>query len=224
MTYSNYIHDFLEYGKLLHQKNYIASCDGNISALMTEKPQGPQVLITRSGVMKSRLKPEDITSVNLQGELTSKTSFGQPSSELKMHLEIYQNQPLAKAVIHAHPPAAIALSVACPELTAMPLDYISELRLALGGVPIVPYQRPGTAQMGEALRPYLSKAKVMILARHGVVSWGENLEEAYRGIERLEHACDIYLRARALGPVNQLPEDEIEVLKQMRKDIGFKTL
>lgn len=206
----------------MHQKNFLASCDGNLSVRESDTSK---VFITRSGIMKGLLKPEDIITVSLNGELIdSKAPNAKPSSELAMHLAIYKNQPLAKAVVHAHPPSAIAFSVVFPEEKWFPLDYISELRLALGEVPIVCYQRPGTKDMGMALVPFLCKAKVMILARHGVVAWGEDLQEAYRGIERLEHACDIYLKARALGHVKSLPDEEVEALKKMREEIGFKTL
>lgn len=214
----------MRYGKLLHEKNYIASADGNISVKNILLSNSNSYLVTRSGVMKGFLQGDDILEVDESGAVISPNTVGRPSSEISMHLQIYKNQPLAKAVIHAHPPSCIAFTVAFPDQTSFPMDYISELRLALGEVPVVPYQRPGTDDMGKALIPFLNHCKVLMLARHGLVSWGESLEEAYRGIERMEHACDIYMRARAFGEVSNLPENEIEALKNMRQQIGFKTL
>jgi L-fuculose-phosphate aldolase len=78
--------------------------------------------------------------------------------------------------------------------------------------------------MGTALIPFLNEAKVMVLQFHGVLSWGESIEEAYLGVERLEHAAEIFMKAKMMGQVNDLPDEEIKILLDMRKKIGFKTL
>ena len=165
----------------------------------------------------------DLLKVNVAA-IDSSGSPKKPSSETIMHTTIYKNQPLAKAVFHAHPPTAVAYSVAHPKDQFFPLNFISELILALGQVPIVAYQRPGTSKMGEALVPFLADSKVLILQFHGAVSWGESIDEAYMGIERLEHAAEIYLKAQMMGRVGELPESEIQALVELRKKIGFKTL
>src|SRR5581483_2454180 len=122
-----------------------------------------------------------------------------------MHLEVYRSCPKAKAVVHAHPPTAIAWTIAHPEMKMLPSDCMSELILAVGDLPVVPYARPGTLNMGEVLRPYLPGSRVMILARHGALSWGEDLDEAYNGMERLEHTALILKSAWELGGLTALP-------------------
>lgn len=229
------ISKLIKYGQRLDQKNLLSSFDGNISLRLTNE----HILITKSGCMKGLLSLEDFVVVDLNGQkvngfLEDQLNLDQrqkealkvsiPSSETIMHVEIYKNQKNARSVFHAHPPTAIAFSVAHPKLKYFPLNYISELILALGEVPMVDYQRPGTPQMGEALRPFLNKAKVMILKYHGVVSWGEDIQEAYRGIERIEHAAEIYLKAVSFGGVNQIEQSEMDYLKELRKKIGFKNL
>lgn len=188
--------------------------------------------------MKGRLEPSDFVLINTEGQKLDRPDLlkvpastndlsslpAQPSSETIMHVMIYKNQPLAKSVFHAHPPTAVAYSVAHPLDQFFPLNFTSELILTLGQVPIVAYQRPGTSQMGEALIPFLADSKVLILQFHGAVSWGEGINEAYMGIERLEHAAEIYLKAQIMGGVGELPESEIQALVELRQKIGFKTL
>jgi L-fuculose-phosphate aldolase len=133
-------------------------------------------------------------------------------------------RPDARAVIHAHPPTAVAYSIAHPDAEEIPGKSFSELILAVGKLPIVPFQMPGSMEMGTALHPFIKHHKVMVLARHGALSFGEDLIEAYNGMERLEHSCDILLKAASFGAVTELDEQTIDELHAMRKKIGDKTL
>ena len=202
--------------KRLNQKNYLAAADGNVSFRISDR----EILITPSGVNKTDLDPSQMARITIDDEILS----GTPSSERKMHLEVYRRCPKAKAVVHAHPPTAIAWSIARPDLRELPSDCMSEVILAVGRIPIVPYARPGTSQMGEVLAPYLPGSRVMILARHGAISWGENLDEAYNGMERLEHSALILKTAHDLGGLTSLAPEEISVLREMRKKLGERTL
>ncbi len=197
---------------LLHEKNFIASADGNISIRL----QDGNILMTPSGAHKGFLQESDFAIVTLDNKIVN----GNPSSERLMHLEIYNHCPKAMAVVHAHPPMAIAWSVAKPQLPELPLEALSELILAVGKVPIVPYALPGTSAMASHLTPYLPQSRALILARHGAVAWGEDLLEAYSGIERIEHAARILKYATELGGITELPSTEIEQLWELRKKIG----
>jgi len=141
-----------------------------------------------------------------------------------MHLAVYKACPEARAVVHAHPPTAIAFSLAHPEWASLPSDALPEVILAAGTIPFVPYARPGTAAMGEVLAPFLPDHRLLVLARHGALAWGETLEEAYNGMERLEHACQILKAAIDLGGAQPLPEPEVEALRQARRKSGRKLL
>ena len=215
----NIIKELIKFGKLLHEKGFVASFDGNVSYRLSDE----EVLITASGTMKGFLQPHDFVVVNLSGKILSE-SKRKPSSETLMHLEIYKNQKDAKSVFHAHPPASIAFNISHPQCKEFPLDFISELVLALGQVPVVSYQKPGSLDMGLSLIPFIHKAKVLLLAKHGVVSWGETISEAYRGIERIEHAANIYMKAAQLGEVSRMNSEDFNSLIQMREKIGLKTL
>ena len=208
--------EIVEVGRRLYGRNMLAAADGNISVRMASNI----ILMTPSGKSKAFIKPEDLAQVSLDGRVLS----GTPSTERHMHLAVYQNVANARAVVHAHPPIAIAWTVAHPKATCMPVEYLSELILAVGRVPIVPYTRPGTVEMGTQLLPFLKDCRVMLLARHGAVAWGESLEEALWGIERVEHAAQILRDAQAMGPLQPLPPSEVEALWEMRKQMQGRTL
>lgn len=201
---------------MLHHKNMLAACDGNISYRYNDNT----ILITPSGKPKFLLVEDEIAVVDINGKVIK----GKPSSEMLMHLEVYKMRADARAVIHAHPPTAVAYSIAHPAAEEIPGKSFSELILAIGKLPIVPFQMPGSLEMGTALHPFIKNYKVMVLARHGALSFGEDLIEAYSGMERLEHSCEILLKAESFGAVTELDEQTIDELHAMRKKIGDKTL
>lgn len=203
-------------GRRLHQKNFLAACDGNISFRLSDD----RILMTPTGVSKGFLSPEDLCAVDLEGQVKE----GSPSGEMPMHLEVYRLSPLARAVVHAHPPYAIAWSVARPNLKELPAECLSEVILATGAIPFVPYARPGTSQMAEQLRPFLPHHRALILSRHGALAWGESLTEAVNGMERVDHSAQILWLAEQMGGLSPLPEEEIKYLKSIRKKIGERLL
>ena len=194
----------------------LAAADGNISYRISDS----EILITPSGVSKAFMNPEDMAVINLEGEVLK----GKPSSERLMHLAVYRASKEAKSVVHAHPPHAISWSVANPEMKELPAECLSEVILACGRIPVVPFATPSTNEMGDHLLEFLPQHRVMILARHGGLSWGESLDEAWKGMERLEHSAQILWLSETLGGLTSLPEDAVETLRKMRKDIGPKTL
>ncbi len=208
--------EIVEICRRLHARNLLASADGNVSVRLSDN----EILFTPTGVNKGYLKEEEMAVVTLDNRIVK----GNPSGERLMHLEVYRRAPEAKAIVHAHPPTAIAWTVARPELKELPADGLSELILAVGRVPIAPYARPGTLDMGSVLAPFLPECRVILLARHGALSWGEDLNEAYNGMERLEHIAQILKSAVDLGGLSSLPPEEVAVLKDMRKKMGNKTL
>ena len=210
MTNMNYLTlSLLKITSELHQNHFLAGADGNVSYKMSEN----KILITPSGISKRSLKKSELAVITQNGDILE----GNPSSERLMHLTIYKKCPKAKAIIHAHPPTSIALSLAYPKMKEFPIEYLPETLLATDGIPIIPYARPSTQKMGNVLLPYLPQYRSFILARHGALTWGETLEEAYRGMERIEHSSNILYKALSLKKPLPLPQNEIKVLKKMRK-------
>lgn len=202
----------LDICKRLHNKGLLSAADGNISYKISDH----EILITPSGISKAFMTEDDIALITIDNQIIK----GHPSSERLMHLEVYKNCPEAKAVIHAHPTTAIALSIAQPTWKKLPSECLSEVILACGDIPFVDYARPGTLDMGTVLLPYLPNHKAMILKRHGALTWGGDLEECYRGMERIENSAQIVGQALIYGGLHPLPQDEIDYLYQLRKKIG----
>ncbi len=202
----------VEICRRLHARNMLAAADGNISLKISDD----EIWITPSGIAKAFMSPEEMSIINLEGEILK----GKPSTERLMHLEIYRSCPKAKAVVHAHPVTAIAWSIANPQLLKIPSECLSEVILACGDIPFVDYARPGTSDMGTVLKSFLPSHRALILRRHGAVTWGEGLEEAYRGMERIEHSAQVLATAQQLGGLHPLPQDEVKYLYELRKKIG----
>ena len=213
--YPSECEQILEVCQRLYNRNMLAAADGNVSVRV---PEG--ILITPSGLPKAFIGPEQIAAVSLDDQVL----FGHPSSERLMHLAVYNKSYDAQAVVHAHPPHAIAWSVAHPDLKELPNGSLSEVILATGSIPFVPYARPGTGHMATALELFLPHYKVMILSRHGGLSWGQDLLEAFMGMERLEHSAEILYKAATLKELTFLPEEEIQALQEVRKTMGNKIL
>ncbi len=198
--------------KRLHARNMLSAADGNISYRVNNN----FILITPTGIAKAFMTAKDIAVINIEGEIL----HGKPSTERLMHLEIFKTCEKAKAVVHAHPTTAIAWSIARPDINKLPSDCLSEVILATGDIPFADYARPGTLAMGDVLKPFLPKHRALILRRHGAVTWGEDLDEAYRGMERIENSAQILAEAIKLGGLNPLPAEEIQYLYKLREKIG----
>lgn len=216
MEQSQIASQIVEICRALNAKNFLAAADGNVSVRLNER----EIMITPAGQNKSKCSPESMAIISIHNEILR----GTPSSERLMHLEVYRKCPEAKAVVHAHPPTAIAWTIARPDLSELPAECMSELILALGKIPVVPYARPGTKEMGTNLIPFLPSSRAMILARHGALSWGEDLDEAYNGMERIEHSAIILKSAQELGGLTALPAHEVAALRELRKQLGKRTL
>lgn len=210
------LHDLLDACRRLHAGGLLAASDGNLSVRL---PDG-RIAMTPSGVPKATVRLEDLAYLTPDGTLLS----GRPSSERAMHLAIYRAVPEAKAIVHAHPPTAIAWSLARPELKELPSDGLPEVILAAGRIPIVPLAIPGTEAMGSNLLPFLPEHRLMILARHGGLCWGEHMDEAAGGIERLEQVATILWKAETLGGAKPLAASELAELRALRAKLGPKII
>ena len=206
----------LEGGRRLHAQGLLAAADGNLSVRL---PDG-RIAMTPSGVPKAQLRRQDFAFLEPDGRILR----GRPSSERAMHLAIYRAVPEARAVVHAHPVHAIAWSLARPEATELPSEALPEVILATGRIPIVPMALPGTEAMGTNLLPFLPAHRVMVLARHGGLCWGESPEEALGGLERLEQVARILHLAESLGGAQPLEAADREALQALRARLGPRVI
>jgi L-fuculose-phosphate aldolase len=191
----------------LWEAGLIAGADGNVSVRLVRD----RVLVTPSGVLKSQLRPADLVEVDLAGR--GRKGFREPTSELDLHLRVYRVREDCGAVVHAHPPTATGFAVVGQGL---PGDVLPEIAVLMGEVPCVPYATTGTPALSDAVEPYLGRHVALLLANHGALTWGRDLAQARIRMESLEHGARILLTARALGGVNHLTREQIDVLERMR--------
>src|SRR5687767_5306034 len=198
-------------GKLLYERSYVVSSDGNVSIRLDDDT----VLATPTMTCKGRMAPEDLALTDMDGKpLGDKRA----SSELAMHLLIYRERPEIKAVCHAHPPHGTAFAVAG---LAIDKPILSEVILTLGCVPLAAYGTPSTDELTEAMLPLVKHHNALLMANHGAVAYGENLWQAFDRLETLEHTAKIAILARALGGASNLPPDAIEKLIHVREKAGY---
>jgi L-fuculose-phosphate aldolase len=165
-------------------------------------------------VAKGRLGQDDFVEVDLEGELIS--GAGKPSSETAMHLTAYENRPDVQACLHSHPPYATSFAVAGIELAR---NILPEVAVFVGDVPLIEYAPPGTGAISKAIEPFLGNNNAFLLRNHGLLTIGGSVDEAFFRHETVEHFAKILWRARQLGAVNTIPDDELRRLDKIRQSL-----
>jgi L-fuculose-phosphate aldolase len=196
----------------LYERGLIAAGDGNVSV----KLDSERVLVTPSGFHKGLLEPDDLIITDLGGRRLK--GLHKPSSEFLMHAQCYAERPDIHAVVHAHPPMTVALALAGVTLSQC---VLSETCLLLGPILTAPYSTPTTDEVPRVLQPYLRQANAVVLDRHGALTLGRTLDEAWQRMEAIEHAAKITQAARALGPVSPLPPPEVDKLQALARTLGI---
>jgi L-fuculose-phosphate aldolase len=204
----------IEIGKRLWTRGYVAANDGNITTRIGEN----EILTTPTGVSKGFMTPDMIIRLDMDGKVLSSGGRFRPSSEVKMHLEVYRQRTDVKAVIHAHPPYCTSFAVA-----GIPLNkcVLPEAILTLGAVPIATYGTPSTREIPDSIKPLIEKSDAVLLANHGALTMGVDLLTAYHRMETLEHSAYIVFLSIQLGNVNVIPEKEVEKLMELREKMNI---
>jgi L-fuculose-phosphate aldolase len=194
-------------GRWIHERHFAPATDGNLSVRL----DGWRVLTTPTCVSKGMMKPEDLVVTDLQGaRISGKRS---PSTELAMHLLIYRLRPDVGAICHAHPPIATGFAAAG---LALDKPILSEAVFALGCVPLAAYGTPGTTELCDSIEPLLRDYDAILLANHGVVTWGPDLLTAFFRMETVEHFAEVALVTRLLGQQSVLSGENVEKLLAAR--------
>lgn len=204
-----------EIGKRIYDRGMVAANDGNISVQMSENV----FLCTPTGISKGFMTPDCICKVDQSGTLIEENGTYKPSSELKMHMRVYEKRPDIKAVVHAHPLYATAYAVA-----GIPLDQpiIAEAVLMLGTVPVAPYASLSTMEVPDSITPFLPDHDAVLLANHGALTYSDSLLSAYYKMESLEHYAHLSYLSKELGARN-IPEAEVERIVALRPKFGLDT-
>jgi L-fuculose-phosphate aldolase len=196
-----------EYAQRLHARGWVANHEGNASVRL-----GPgRHLATPTATSKARITPDSLIVVDDEGRVVA--GRGKPFGEIGLHLAVYAARPDVRAVLHAHPPTATGFAVAG---VALDRPLLAEAVVSLGTVPTVPWAAPG-APAAAALRPYLLRCDACLLASHGVLAWGDDLEQAYLRMEQVEQLARVALIARQLGGAHELPPEALPALLEARR-------
>ena len=204
----------LQVGRFCFDRGWIAASDGNISVRL---PDG-RILITPAGMCKGMLTCGDLVTCDLDGNKLS--GERNPSTEMGMHLTVYNMRDDVRAVVHAHPPVATGFAAAGRELN---LGIQPEVIVRLGSVPLARYGTPGTPELSEGMKPYVPSYDALLLANHGAVAWGEDPFQAFFRMDTVEHYARISLVAHLLGGARPLPRAEIQKLFAARARYGVKS-
>ena len=204
--------DLVEVCARMHERGYIVSGDGNVSVRIGDR----RLLVTPSGKRKGFLKPADMVLCDLDGAPV-RGEKSRPSSEIAMHVTVYQERPEINSVVHAHPPCTIAHTVAGISLAA---PLMPEAFCELGEILTLPYTTPTTSQVPEALRVPVRTHCAIIMERHGSITIGPSLNVAYDRLEILEHVAKISMMSRVLSPTGKVEGLSEDKLQQLRAFLG----
>lgn len=200
-------------GRKIYQRGLVAANDGNLSVRVGDNA----LWVTPTGVCKGDMTQEMLVKLDLDGNLLEGSR--KPSSETKMHLRIYRENPAVRAVVHAHPPAATAFACA-----GLPLDkpVLQEAVVFLGAVPVAPFALPGSAAVADSVAPFCQDYRALLLEYHGAVTWGETMEQAHYRLECLEQMAQVTLHLRTLGCDRTMPEGLVRDLESLRPAWGIR--
>ncbi len=205
--------DICEIGRRIYAKGFAAANDGNITVRIGEN----EVLCTPTLHCKGFLKPEDICTIDMKGNQTAGNK--KRSSEALLHLEIYRQRETIKSVVHCHPPHACAFAIAREPI---PQCILPEVEVFLGDVPITKYETPGGQAFADTILPFVNKTNIILLANHGTVSYGEDVERAYWWTEILDAYCRMLLLSKSLGRVSFFTEEKERELLALKQKWGYE--
>jgi L-fuculose-phosphate aldolase len=217
-----YLSDFeakkaiIEIGNRMYIKGFVASNDGNISCRVSPD----EIWTTPTGVSKGYMTPEMLVKITLDGKIVSEMG-NIPSSEVKMHIRVYNENPDIMGVVHAHPLVATSFAIAGISLDSA---ILPEAVINLGAVPIAKYATPGTNEVPDSIAPYCNSHNAVLLANHGALTWGKDIFEAYYRMESLEYYATVLMyTGSVIGKANQLSCSQVDSLIEIRGKLGIKS-
>lgn len=211
--------EIVRIGQLMYERGLLCGFEGNLSVRMAPD----RILITPSGLHKGLMRPEELLVVDRSGRLlgyqTEIRRGLKPTSELPMHLEAYWQRPDIAAIVHAHPPITVALSIA-----GVPMDtpLLPEVIALLGFIPMAPYSMSSSDEGAAAIRELIRRHDAIILQRHGTITVGKTLEQAFMRLETVEQNARIHFMLAQLGVAGPLEPNEVRKLLRMRRSMGLE--
>ena len=201
---SNEIATIIAIGKKIADRGLVTGVWGNISCRISNTNN---IAITPLGCDYKKLKRKDICIVTLHGEIISAELT--PSSELPLHLAIYNKRPDIAAIIHTHSVFASACAVARKAIPPIIEDLI---QINGGEVAVAEYALPGTPALANNVITALNDSNAILLSNHGVVGCGVDLTEALTICELVEKSAHIYICAQNLGGSSVLSAEDCKIM------------
>lgn len=206
--------EICEIVKRIYNRGMAAANDGNISVKLIDH----EILCTPTEVFKGFMTLDILCKVSETGELLEARPGFRPSSELRMHLWVYQRCPNVNSVVRAHPVYATAYAVASKALTQ---PITAEAVISLGYVPLARYARPSTDEVPDSIEEFLPNFDAVLLANHGALTYSDSLLAAYHEMETVEfYARRLYLSTQLGGP-QELTQAQVQDLYALRRKQGL---
>ncbi|TFG61113.1 MAG: class II aldolase/adducin family protein [Spirochaetales bacterium] len=205
--------EIMKWSHKVEQYGFVSATDGNLSVRLADD----LVMITPSGLAKGEMTLEAPIIIDMEGKKVE--GAGKPSSEQKLHLEVYRARADIRAVIHAHPPKCIAFTIA-----GIPIEtcILPEVVVTIGSVPTSAYATPTTDEVPLSIRDYLKENDAVMLARHGSLTMGACLADAFKILEKMEHSATIAIYAQMLGGIKPFTPEELQKLYNLRPSWGIQ--
>jgi len=203
------------FGLKMVESGLTTGTGGNLSIIDRETGQ---VAVSPSGIEYAVLQPEDVVLTDLDGNIQSENC--KPSSELGFHLSIYRQREDVQAIVHTHSPYATTMACLGWEIPAV--HYL--VGFAGKKVPIAPYATFGTPELARSVAENIGEFNALLLANHGLVAVGQNIDAAFAAAEEIEFVARIYYQTRNIGKPVILPEEEMEAVLEKFKTYGQKKM
>lgn len=201
----------VEYSKKLLISNLVKGSGGNISLSNADKTM---IAVTPSGVVYDIMKPEDIVVLDMNGKKLEGDLA--PTSETAFHLALQRLRPDIHAVVHTHSPYATA--IACLGWELPPIHYL--IGFAGEKVPLAPYSTYGTDELSDNLCSVIGESNAVLMANHGLVCVGADLDKAFMTAEMVEYVAHLFLLTKSVGEPVILDQHQIKVVMEKLNNYG----
>lgn len=200
-------------GRKLVDYGLTSGTGGNISIY---NPETKEVLITPSGFDFYEMGPDDLVTIDLEGNVLSKNNNLKPSSEWQMHCILYKEREDITSVVHAHTIYATVLS--CLHEPLKPAHYM--MAVAGEDVRVAEYATFGTKELADNACKAMKDRKAVLLANHGMLAGDISLNNAFNIIEEVEYCSKIYCIAKSIGNPVILDQKEMKVMAKKFETYG----
>jgi L-fuculose-phosphate aldolase len=205
----------VRFGLKLVESGLTTGTGGNLSIINRDSGQ---VAVTPSGIDYAILRPEDVVLIDLDGNIQD--GDYKPSSELGFHLSVYHQRQDVQAMVHTHSPYATTMACLGWEIPAV--HYL--VGFAGKKVPLAPYATFGTPELARNVAENIGEYNVLLLANHGLLAVGRNMDAAFAAAEEIEFVARIYYQTQSIGKPVILPEEEMDIVVEKFKNYGQKKM